>query len=154
MVYLIASLLIHGIIFAYTGMTFIPHAQYSVQPSAQMVEVSFRQSDIFSDTLQEKNKANIESPPVSGVKVKANPDYFQNSPPEYPEFARQMRQEGLVMLAVDVDREGIPIKVDILKSSGFQLLDQAAINAGLDFQRRAMKARPSGSAQTLTAARC
>jgi protein TonB len=65
----------------------------------------------------------------SGVKVKANPDYFQNPPPEYPELAKQMRQEGFVLLAADVDREGMPIKVEILKSSGFHLLDQAALKA-------------------------
>ncbi len=63
------------------------------------------------------------------IKVQADPNYFQNPPPEYPELAKQMRQEGLVMLAVDVDREGIPIKVEIKESSGFRLLDQAAVKA-------------------------
>lgn len=30
---------------------------------------------------------------------------------------------------MDVDREGTPIKVEILQSSGFRLLDQAAVKA-------------------------
>ena len=58
-----------------------------------------------------------------------NPDYFQNPPPEYPELAKQMRQEGRVMLSVTVDRQGLPIKVEIAQSSGFRLLDQAALKA-------------------------
>ena len=33
------------------------------------------------------------------------------------------------MLAVDVDKEGMPIKVEILQSSGYLLLDQAALKA-------------------------
>ena len=40
---LIVSLLIHGLIFIFPGTTFIQHAQYSVQPSAQMVEVSIEE---------------------------------------------------------------------------------------------------------------
>lgn len=142
MVYLIASILIHGILFTCTGLTFIPHAQYSVQPSTQMVEVSFEQADNSGETLQNKGgsiksseKMNTHPQPrrlwrsVSGVKVKASPDYFQNPPPEYSEFARQMRQEGIVMLSVDVNKEGYPVSVEIIRSSGFRLLDQAALKA-------------------------
>ena len=66
---------------------------------------------------------------ITGVKIKADPDYFQNPPPEYPELARQMRQEGIVMLSVDVNKEGDPINVGITQSSGFRLLDQAALKA-------------------------
>jgi TonB family protein len=136
---LVISLMIHGLIFALSGRTFIQHAQFSVRPSARMVEVSIEEENdtvaaaknIITQAVVEHKK--ISSKPalqsISGVKVKANPDYFQNPPPEYPELAKQMRQEGLVMLAVDVDREGCPIKVDILKSSGFHLLDQAALKA-------------------------
>ncbi len=63
------------------------------------------------------------------VKVEAKPDYIQNPPPPYPELAKQMRQEGIVMLAVDVDRQGSPVKVMIIESSGYRLLDQAALRA-------------------------
>ena len=33
------------------------------------------------------------------------------------------------MLTVDVDREGTPVQVEIKESSGFRLLDQAALKA-------------------------
>ncbi len=144
---LIASVMIHGLLFTFSGRTFIQHAQYSVQPSAQMVEVSIvslRGTSETSDEVISKrttDSAEIATQPVvarndkyaahskSGVEAKANPDYFQNPSPEYPELAKQMRQEGLVMLAVDVDKQGFPIKVEIKQSSGYRLLDQAALKA-------------------------
>jgi periplasmic protein TonB len=136
---LIGSLMIHGLLFVFSGTTFIQQAQYSVQPSVQTVEVSIEETKYSRDVLQKGDKvikitpkiniAKKASRSISGVKVKANPDYFQNSPPEYPELAKQMRQEGLVMLAADVDREGMPVKVEIIQSSGHRLLDQAALKA-------------------------
>jgi len=155
--YLFASLLIHGLLFIFSGTTFIQHAQYSVQPSVQTVEVSIEEMkdpSVVSPTdfyishprmLLSGVQSRVSGFPTktfgndtglkksahskSGVKAKVNPDYFQNPSPEYPELARQMRQEGLVMLTVDVGREGIPIKVEIKQSSGYRLLDQAAVKA-------------------------
>src|SRR5580700_7968463 len=107
----------HGILFVFSGKTFIPHAQYSVQPSAQMVEVSIEETNNSSlsailnagphaghsqDAPKDlkmhldssassqndiKSKQSVHS--KSGVRVKANPGYFQNPPPEYPELAKQ-----------------------------------------------------------------
>ena len=68
-------------------------------------------------------------PPSAQVKVEAKPDYIQNPPPPYPPLAKQMRQEGIVMLSVDVNKEGAPINIEIIKSSGYRLLDQAALKA-------------------------
>lgn len=132
------SLLIHALFFAFSGRTFIHHVEFSVQPSSQMVEVSIERIEEmkYSEAGDKRIKvpakiANNKGPShsISGVKVKANPDYFQNPPPEYPELAKQMRQEGIVMLSVDVDRSGDPVKVEILQSSGHRLLDQAAWGA-------------------------
>jgi protein TonB len=64
-----------------------------------------------------------------GARTKSRPGYLQNRPPIYPPLARKMRQEGLVILRVKVDRKGMPAKVEVEQSSGFQLLDQAALEA-------------------------
>ena len=40
-----------------------------------------------------------------------------------------MHQEGIVMLSVDVNKEGDPVSVEVIQSSGFRLLDQAALKA-------------------------
>jgi len=154
---LIVSLMIHGLLLVFSRTTFIPHAQFSVQPSAQAVEISIeeiknsnavspkafyishprmllsgvqsRMSGFPTKTFGNDTRLKKADRSISGVKVRANSDYFQNPPPEYPELAKQMRQEGLVMLSVDVDRTGEPLKVEIIQSSGYRLLDQAALKA-------------------------
>ncbi|MDR1490869.1 MAG: energy transducer TonB [Desulfovibrio sp.] len=52
---------------------------------------------------------------------------FVNSKPVYPELARQRGQEGLVILGVDVDERGNAVRVAVRHSSGFSLLDDAAL---------------------------
>ena len=153
------SLLIHGLIFVFFGKTFIQRAQYSVQPSVQTVEVSMQEVKDLSlskYTILSTSKSSFQVQGIpkkvfnlvkgsmqsvvarkekyvghstSGVKTKANPDYFQNPSPEYPDLAKQMHQEGMVILSVDVNKDGDPVSVVIIERSGFRLLDQAAIKA-------------------------
>jgi len=134
----IAALSTHVIIFFIGGSIFFKTAQFSVQP-VETTEVS------LVDTIEQPPAEIIETPqPMQrkqekfvkapekinqSVKVEASPNYFQNPSPPYPELAKKMRQEGLVLLAVDVDREGLPTKVEIEKSSGYRMLDQSALSA-------------------------
>ncbi len=127
-------------------MTFIPRVQFSIQP-VQAVEVSIEDTGKTQQSLMtpavfvkdatsfmniHKTAENIQQHKIhssSVVVTKANPDYFQNSAPEYPELAKQMRQEGLVILSVDVNRQGLPVSVEVIKSCGYRLLDGAALRA-------------------------
>ncbi|MEZ5405958.1 MAG: energy transducer TonB [Verrucomicrobiia bacterium] len=54
---------------------------------------------------------------------------MHNSPPLYPDIARQKGQEGLVLLQVQVSELGIPLDVQLIQSSRFPLLDQAALKS-------------------------
>ncbi len=58
--------------------------------------------------------------------IKARPLYQDNPPPTYPRLARRRGQQGTVMLAVLVNREGRVDELKLLTSSGFSLLDRAA----------------------------
>ncbi len=53
----------------------------------------------------------------------------QPIPPIYPEAARRKRQEGLVLVRAQVDAQGKTRAVIVAQSSGFTLLDQAALDA-------------------------
>jgi protein TonB len=55
--------------------------------------------------------------------------YLSNPKPDYPSEAREMRQQGVVMLSVEVDAEGRASDVSLSRSSGYPLLDHAALDA-------------------------
>ncbi|HTC19231.1 MAG TPA: energy transducer TonB [bacterium] len=55
------------------------------------------------------------------------PSYYRNPPPTYPEEARRLKEEGLVMLQTTVDAQGKVVSVSVSQSSGFPLLDESAV---------------------------
>lgn len=55
--------------------------------------------------------------------------YGLNPKPNYPEAVRRRGIEGVVQLQVLVDERGVPMAVDIKKSSGFSALDREAFKA-------------------------
>ncbi len=68
------------------------------------------------------------------------PVVIRNTPPIYPETARRAGWEGRVTVRVEVSADGSPISVALEKSSGYGVLDQAALRAvkGWRFQPRTM----------------
>jgi len=75
----------------------------------------------------------------------AKPGYLRNPHPSYPEAARTARQQGLVMVAVDVDAAGRPARVTVSRSSGYPLLDERARSTVAN-QWRFKPARVNGAA--------
>jgi len=57
----------------------------------------------------------------------AHADYGQNPPPIYPAIARRHEQQGTVTIRVLVGIDGIVQRAEIAESSGFDALDDAAI---------------------------
>ena len=64
-----------------------------------------------------------------GALTEALPSYLRNPPPVYPRRARERRQEGTVVLEVEVLPTGRCGTINVLSSSGYALLDQTALNA-------------------------
>ncbi|MCA8977839.1 MAG: TonB family protein, partial [Planctomycetes bacterium] len=52
-----------------------------------------------------------------------------NPTPVYPRAARRHHIEGIVMIRVDVDDDGVAIRCAVLTTSGCTLLDDAALRA-------------------------
>jgi protein TonB len=61
--------------------------------------------------------------------VRAKPAYKRNPKPIYPQSARQLGQEGTVILTVRVTASGRAAQVRVKRSSGFGALDEAAKKA-------------------------
>lgn len=57
----------------------------------------------------------------------ARPKYKDNPPPDYPSVARRRGYEGRTVLRVEVLENGNVGQVDIAASSGFEVLDKAAL---------------------------
>ena len=90
-----------------------------------------RSHTIISEAKIAPAPAKIEAaePPVLEMDGGKPANYFLNPKPLYPVEARRHREEGLVVLAVQVNREGLPDGVYIVQSSHFQRLDEAAVQA-------------------------
>lgn len=72
------------------------------------------------------------SPPAPVVEEKitaptAGADYLHNPAPEYPEIAQERGWEGKVLMKVHVQPDGKPDTISVIKSSGQQVLDDAAV---------------------------
>ncbi|MGE4242551.1 energy transducer TonB [Ramlibacter sp.] len=56
-------------------------------------------------------------------------NYLQNPKPAYPPLSRRMGEQGTVMLRALIGADGNVQRVEILRSSGYDRLDQAALAA-------------------------
>jgi len=100
------------------------------------VSFSLKTSDDASTPLPESASApnpRAEDTPAAeadslAAEVRAA-GYRHLSAPEYPQAAKAAGQQGTTLLKVGIDADGQPLTVDIIASSGFDLLDRAASNA-------------------------
>ena len=54
-------------------------------------------------------------------------DYLQNPRPPYPPISRRLNEQGKTTVRVLIGLDGLPQRSEIVKSSGFERLDQAAV---------------------------
>lgn len=80
---------------------------------------------------QHKIKEKISSPASATTFIKAvrRPYSRDNPKPVYPTAARRRGMQGVVLLSVTVNIKGNVGKINILRSSGFRVLDMAALNS-------------------------
>jgi protein TonB len=66
---------------------------------------------------------------AGGGSSNARPRYRFNPKPVYPAEARRLKQQGRVLLTVEVNAAGRPTSVTLKSSSGVPALDSAALSA-------------------------
>lgn len=63
------------------------------------------------------------------IEADISADFAENPKPDYPALAKSMGWQGKVMLKVQVSEEGLSDAVEIEHSSGYEILDESAIEA-------------------------
>lgn len=88
------------------------------------------------------SKTKVQASQVAHVPT---PVVLNNPAPTYPELARQKGWEGRAIVRVEVSPAGYATKVTIARSSGFGVLDQAALRAVKKwrFQPRTIAGQPA-----------
>lgn len=64
----------------------------------------------------------------------ASADYLNNPKPVYPPLSRRLREEGKVVLRVLIETDGSASRAEIRSSSGYERLDQAALQTVLKWR--------------------
>jgi protein TonB len=109
------------------------------EPAAQVIAEPEPEPDRDVDVLpaplapdRAPDPAAATSAPVSQPAIEAprfDAAYLDNPRPAYPLMARRRGQEGEVLLEVAVGADGRALRAEVLRSSGFSLLDGAAQRA-------------------------
>jgi protein TonB len=87
----------------------------------------------------------VASAPVAAAPVAAAPAprielpsasaaYLNNPPPAYPALSRRLGEQGRVLLRVRIEPDGTASAAEIRTSSGYERLDQAALQAVLSWR--------------------
>jgi protein TonB len=146
--------LVHGLLFLLACKIFVTSAVYEtkIMIDVDLTALTAQQQCLTVPSADKKTETNQKQPiapqaqpakeysannsagsttPCQGICTQtiAHPCYLQNNPPAYPEKSLKLGQQGLVLLMVRVSCEGYALDASIKQSSGYVLLDGAAIKA-------------------------
>ena len=126
LIFVLISLFVHGAIFTLfskeSGFRLL--FKKGTPASTHISEIVSTPSGSKGEPSQKKQVVRESSP--SGI---VNGASLGIPAPEYPESSRLKSEEGSVLVLIIVDSKGALFEAKILKSSGFPLLDQAALQA-------------------------
>lgn len=115
--------------------TSIPHLQNSTTQSLSAKQSAPKsipqesQSNLNQKSSSEKDTEESTSQAAERSVIEAVPILHLNRAPTYPAIARKRGYEGVVLLMVFVKRDGSVGDLNISRSSGFKLLDRAALTS-------------------------
>ena len=110
--------------------------QKNKEPSATIHKIKSKPKKNKPVSKEQKNvkKRTIEkeltpAKATTFIKADSRPYSIKNPKPVYPAAARRRGMQGVVLLSVEINREGYVNKVDVVKTSGFRVLDRSARNS-------------------------
>jgi periplasmic protein TonB len=112
-----------------------PQPIHSTVANTAPMETSAKQASAVPKVSTANTGEASALPPTSPAQTAAIPAtlavpmYECNPPPEYPVLARKRGYEGTVMVNVEVDATGRVKDLNLSASSGYKMLDTAALNA-------------------------
>ena len=126
----------------------------SIEPPTAAARRTSRDSEAQEPVAQSRpstvpRAAAFTPPQIAGLEQ--GPDFAGNPPPEFPALARQNGWYGTVLLKLWIDEEGRVTEVRVEKSSGYGVLDAAAVNAVKRWRGRPARhnARPVATEELL-----
>jgi len=127
-----------------------PHRDLEVPQAAQPLSTQEAPSAVDDQPAQSPvQTAAIQSPEPAGSEEQSTPQsqtgpalfppkfdaaYLHNPKPDYPSAARRFGFQGTVVLRVLIGVEGSPTEIRVEKSSGHNILDEAALTAVKQWQ--------------------
>jgi protein TonB len=110
----------------------------AAQPPTQVAPVDAARVERELAPLEARSSAGAEGGalPEAGVEglgpryhAVSRPSYLERVEPAYPAQARRLRQEGVVVLRLFIGAAGELDRIEVARSSGHRLLDEAAVAA-------------------------
>ena len=87
-------------------------------------------ADLSADDVRPREQAAPaaveQAAPAAVTQPRFDADYLNNPKPAYPSMSKRLGEEGQVLLRVLVGQEGEAEQIQVLRSSGFARLDEAA----------------------------
>jgi protein TonB len=111
----------------------VAQTQQVIQPSAKMTEsVISSVQNITPSSSSPSQRSETKSEPI--VLPNLNANYLKNPAPVYPALARENGEQGKVLVRVFVNENGKAEKVTLKKSSGYEQLDDSALETVKNWQ--------------------
>lgn len=99
-----------------------------VMPEVEVVVTPKMETPKPLETVAKSEQNNVsQAPQQARIEAKQNPK--RPIKPKYPDLARERGEQGAIRLKLGINAKGLVENIEILSSTGFKLLDEAAIKA-------------------------
>lgn len=100
-------------------------------PRSERGRGSANEADLTPQSPAAVSNESVSDPGPAPVQAKIDvmPKLRRAIRPKYPRASRERGEEGAARLRLEIDAQGIVVKAEVVVSTGFRLLDEAAVNA-------------------------